>query len=293
LVAGCKNTVIPEDVNYIDRGAFKGCSNLTNLYIPESVISIMNGAFDGCNNLVIYGRTGSYAEAYAKEKNISFILVSDDYSTVGDDTAGDDINSSNTVDNNSGVNSSPEDSGNGNDNNHSNTANAAIQNQDANTETNGAATKTPAKKGTTLTVASKKLKVKVTSSKASNPTVAVVGTTNKKAKTITIPATVKVDGITYKVTGIADNAFKGSKKLTKVTIGKNVTKIGKNAFSGCKNLKKLTITAGKLKTISKNAFKGINKKAAITLKGTKKAKTTLKKKLKKSSIGYVKTWTIK
>jgi hypothetical protein len=102
-----------------------------------------------------------------------------------------------------------------------------------------------------------------------------------------------VNGITYKVTSIANNAFKGNKKLTKVTIGKNVTKIGKNAFSGCKNLKKITITAGNLKTISKNAFKGINKKATITLKGAKKAKTALKKKLKKSSVGYIKTWKFK
>jgi hypothetical protein len=53
------------------------------------------------------------------------------------------------------------------------------------------------------------------------------------------------------------------------------------------------LTAGKLKTINKNAFKGINKKAVITLKGKKKSKTALKKKLKKKTIGYVKTWTIK
>ena len=100
-------------------------------------------------------------------------------------------------------------------------------------------------------------------------------------------------GVTYKVTAVSDKAFKGNKKLTTVTIGSNVTKIGKEAFSGCKNLKKITVTAGKLKTISKNAFKGINKKATITVKGAKKAKTTLIKKLKKSSIGYVKTWKIK
>ena len=43
----------------------------------------------------------------------------------------------------------------------------------------------------------------------------------------------------------------------------------------------------------KNAFKGINKNVTITVKGTKKAKTALKKQLKKKSIGYVKTWKIK
>ena len=96
-------------------------------------------------------------------------------------------------------------------------------------------------------------------------------------------------GVTYKVTAVSDKAFKGNKKLTTVTIGSNVAKIGKEAFSSCKNLKKITVTAGKLKTIGKNAFKGIN----ITVKGTKEAKTALKKQLKKKSIGYVKTWKIK
>ena len=151
----------------------------------------------------------------------------------------------------------------------------------------------PAKKGATLTVSSKKIKVKVTSSSKKNPTVTITKFTDKKAKKLTIPATVKVKGVTYKVTAISDKAFKGNKKLTTVTIGSNVTKIGKEAFAGCKNLKKITVTAGKLKTISKNAFKGINKKATITVKGTKKAKTALKKQLKKKSIGYVKTWKIK
>ena len=105
--------------------------------------------------------------------------------------------------------------------------------------------------------------------------------------------TVKVKGVTYKVTAVSDKAFKDNKKLTTVTIGSNVTKIGKEAFASCKNLKKITVTAGKLKTISKNAFKGVNKKVSITVKGTKKAKTALKKQLKKKSIGYVKTWKIK
>ena len=62
----------------------------------------------------------------------------------------------------------------------------------------------------------------------------------------------------------------------------------------------MTSQAAKTKTYGdftyeegKNAFKGINKKATITVKGTKKAKTALKKQLKKKSIGYVKTWKIK
>lgn len=151
----------------------------------------------------------------------------------------------------------------------------------------------PAKKGTILTVPSKKIKVKVTSSSKKNPTVAVMKITNKKAKKLTIPSTVKVGGVTYKVTAVASQAFKGNKNLTNITIGRGITKIGNEAFAGCKNLKKITVTAGNLTTIRKSAFKGINKKATITVKGTKKAKTALKKQLKKKSVGYVKTWKIK
>lgn len=69
----------------------------------------------------------------------------------------------------------------------------------------------PAKKGTILTVPSKKIKVKVTSSSKKNPTVAVMKITNKKAKKLTIPSTVKVGGVTYKVTAVASQAFKGNK----------------------------------------------------------------------------------
>lgn len=88
---------------------------------------------------------------------------------------------------------------------------------------------------------------------------------NDKGSAVTIPASIKISGRAYKVTAIANNAFKGNKKLAKVTIGANVKKIGKNAFNGCKNLKKVIIKTKKLtaKTIGKNAFKGINKKAVV------------------------------
>ncbi len=88
---------------------------------------------------------------------------------------------------------------------------------------------------------------------------------NKRAKEIKIPAAVKKNGVTYRVTNIKKNAFKNSKKLKKVTIGKNVNKIGANAFRGCSNLKTITIMSTKLnaKSFGKNALKGINKKAII------------------------------
>lgn len=51
LVAGCKNTIIPNSVICIGSGAFHGCSNLTSIAIPNSVTSIGGNAFYGCSSL--------------------------------------------------------------------------------------------------------------------------------------------------------------------------------------------------------------------------------------------------
>ena len=91
--------------------------------------------------------------------------------------------------------------------------------------------------------------------------------------TVKIPDKVTINGVSYKVTSVADNAFKNNDKIKKVVINKNITSIGKNAFSGCKNLKTITITSTKLtkKSIDKNAFKGISGKVVIKVpKGMKK-----------------------
>lgn len=117
----------------------------------------------------------------------------------------------------------------------------------------------------------------------------------KKAATVTVPATIKVEGITYRVEEIAKNAFKNNKKITKVTIGKYVKKIGASAFYNCAKLKtvkmgasvstigdkafykckvmtKITIPA-KVTKIGKQAFYGCKKLKTITVK-TKKLKSS-------------------
>ena len=45
------NITIPNSINYIEDGAFVGCSGLTSIIIPESVFKIGNGTFSNCTNL--------------------------------------------------------------------------------------------------------------------------------------------------------------------------------------------------------------------------------------------------
>ncbi len=119
----------------------------------------------------------------------------------------------------------------------------------------------------------------------------------KKSKVkgkITIPNTMKMEGVTYTITTIGKNAFKGNKKITSVklgnkikvieagafsgctklksvTLGKNVTTIGDKAFYKCKALAKITIPS-KISKIGKQAFAGCSKLKNITIK-TKKLTT--------------------
>lgn len=108
------------------------------------------------------------------------------------------------------------------------------------------------------------LKYRVTA----NQVVTCYGTTNSRVTKISIPSTVRYNGITYRVTSIWANAFKKKSRLTTVSIGHNVSVIGKNAFYKCKKLKKVTIGTG-LTQINPGAFRGVKKGCTITIKSLK------------------------
>ncbi|MBE5882035.1 MAG: leucine-rich repeat domain-containing protein [Lachnospiraceae bacterium] len=121
--------------------------------------------------------------------------------------------------------------------------------------------------------------------------VTFVKPTKKTYTKVTVPKTVKYEGVTYKVTAIANNACKSNKKLktvvigdnvktigtkafygctklTKVTIGKNVTTIGNSAFQSCNALKSITIPS-KVSKIGSKAFYGCKKLVKMTIKTSK------------------------
>lgn len=97
---------------------------------------------------------------------------------------------------------------------------------------------------------------------------------NPKAKTVTIPNTIKVNGINYKVAEVGANAFKNNKKVKKVTIGANIVKVANKAFNKCPSLRNVIIKTTLLtkKTASKKCFSKVHKKMVI--KVPKKVKKT-------------------
>ncbi len=129
--------------------------------------------------------------------------------------------------------------------------------------------------------AKNKLKYKVTGKQA----VSCVGTANKKASSIKVPATIKYSGITYKVTSIGAKAFAKNKKIKKVTIANNVKTIKARAFENCKNLKSITVGTG-LTTIEKYAFSGEKKGCVLTIKSKrlKTVKTAINHKTKNMTV---------
>ncbi len=125
----------------------------------------------------------------------------------------------------------------------------------------------PAAKNTTISNAS--ASYVVTNDDQSNPTVTYTATKKVTDTTITIPATVKIKQVTYKITEVSPKAFRKNTKVKTVKIGKNVTKIGAQAFQGCSALESVTGGSG-VRIIGANAFNGCVKlkKAPIGAKVT-------------------------
>ena len=152
-------------------------------------------------------------------------------------------------------------------------------------------TETPAAKDTTLTDESTNATFIVTSSEGEEPTVEYIGVLDVIEKIVTIPETITVDDVTYKVTEIANKAYANNKTLEKVVISNNIESIGDGAFSGCTNLKSVSIPASvteigdtafanctaltkviipaKVTKIKKNAFKNNRKLKTIIIKSKK------------------------
>ena len=233
---------IPQEVTSIGNEAFYGCSSLTSIEIPSGVTSIGENVFDGCSdNLAIYVAKDSYAERYLINNGISYEYVKDDEEEPTSESTETQVATTEIPKHETPTNGD-------------NPSEATTE-----TTTTGSNT-TPITNGSQVTVS----KVNYTVTDTKKKTVTYMMNSNTKLTSITIPATVKIKGKKYKVTKIADNAFKNNKKLKKVKIGSNITSIGKNAFKGCTNLQKVTLGKN-VKKIGNSAFEGCKKIKSIKL----------------------------
>ena len=87
----------------------------------------------------------------------------------------------------------------------------------------------------------------------------------KNSANVEIPATVKIDGVDVEVTEIAPKAFKGDKKLTKLTVGANIKTIGEGAFQNDTKLKSVKFKGKKISSIAKNTFAGDKSLTSVDL----------------------------
>lgn len=92
---------------------------------------------------------------------------------------------------------------------------------------------------------------------------------------VVIPDKIQINGKPYKVSRIADKAFKNNRRLVKIVIPSSVKSIGKEAFRGCTGLKEITLPPS-VKSIGKKAFYGCHRLKRVTIQS---------KKLKEKSIG--------
>ena len=127
---------------------------------------------------------------------------------------------------------------------------------DVKTSSTDGASKNTVHKGDSFV--SKKIEYTVTGS----ATVSVTGAGSRKIKSITIPATVRYKGKTYKITSIGSKAFYKCSKLKSITIkSKSLRSVGRNAFKGISKNAKVTVPKSKY-----NAYRKLFKKAGFSSK---------------------------
>ncbi len=105
----------------------------------------------------------------------------------------------------------------------------------------------------------------------------------------TIPESIELDGMKRVVKSIGRHALKGNKTVKEVALGKNITTICAGAFKNCKNLELIELT-GSVRTINKNAFKGIAENAKFVIEASEEDFERIVELLKKSGVSETVTF---
>ncbi len=241
LIAGCKNTVIPDGVTGIGGVAFAGCTELTSIEIPDSVTTIGVQAFRNCSGLTSItipdGVTRIGEEAFAGCRGLTSIAIPESVTFVGEAAFG----------NCSGLKSV--------------TIPCSVTNLGKSTFryctslesveiTNPELVFTSSGWGNYAAFsgcsALKRVMIPGEYGKVEGYGSTVFGGTEKTVKEVLV---------TPGSTRIGESAFKGFTACTRVAIPDSVAEIGANAFSGCSALASVTVPPG-VTSIGDNAFSG-------------------------------------
>ena len=262
LMAGTKNTVIPNTVTSIGAYAFRGHTGLTNLTIPNSVTTMGISAFSGCSGLTsviipnsvttIGGRTffdcsgltsviipisvttiGAYA--FAGCSGLTHLSVPNSVITI----EGDAFNGVDTVYYRGDAAGSP--------------WGAATVITDGYTEDGDPVVYESPYKTIVIDCNTAATNVIIPNSVASIESYAFEGCGSLTS--VTIPNS---------VAAIGRSAFEGCSGLTSLTIPNSVTTIGERAFLGCSGLTSLTIP-NSVTTIGGRAFLGCSGLTSLTI----------------------------
>ena len=227
LIAGCSNTIIPENITSIGKKAFQGCDGLASITIPSSVTSIGDGAFHWCKYLtsisIPNGVISIGDNAFERCSSLASITIPNSVTSIGD----------NVFQFCSGLTSINVESGNQYYDSR-NDCNAIIE-----TASN------------TLIVGCKNTTIPNGVTSIGN--YAFYSCINLAS--ITIPES---------VTSIGNWAFYGCSGLTSVTIPNSVTSIGDDAFYYCKNLAYITIPES-VTSLGNSAFSSSSSLISVTV----------------------------
>ena len=241
LIAGCKRTIIPNDVTSIGDGAFYECRDLTSITIPNSVTSINFGAFDYCRDMtsIIIGNGVTYigeAGLYCPKLNL-VVLETGTPPLLDSHGIPADVFASATLCVPAGTKTTYQ----------SAEGWKRFQNIIEGGEN------VPA--GIEFEYGGLRYKI------GENNTVSVIARRNSYGRVvggdysgeIVIPEHVDLAGVSYKVTSIEDEVFRGCNELSSAIIPNSVTSIGYKAFTECDSLTSVTI-GNSVTTIGDAAF---------------------------------------
>lgn len=261
LIAGCKNTTIPNSVTSIGNRAFYECTGLTSLNIPNSVTTLDEAAFYGCSGLteVTIPNSVTAIGHYAFEccRALTKVTIPNSVTTIGYSAFFECSGLTSVI---CHATTPPTLAGNNVFSNYTTATlyvpSASLQAYQTTDEWNRFTNILSIEELQEGKFEVNGIYYYIIGDEA---IVTYKGTSysqynNEYSGSVTIPSTVTHNGLSYPVTTIGEAAFQNCTALTSVTIPNSVTSIDKEAFMNCTGLTGELVIPNSVITIDDLAF---------------------------------------